>query len=88
MGVPRFSLLCTLRDYSDPWYVVLDTVGTHELFLELISAGSWYLYLLDITRISRQGQTKMMQPAFGMSPCLGWARGEGGTTEAHFQQSR
>lgn len=51
-----FSLLCTLHDYSDPWSVVLDTVGTHEIFLELISAGSWYLYLLDITSISRQGQ--------------------------------
>lgn len=77
MGVPRFSLLCTLHDYSDPWYVVLDTAGTHEIFLELISAGSRYLYLLDITSVFTghyqyiKAGAKMMQPAFGMSPCLG-----------------
>lgn len=49
-GVPRVSLLCTLHDLQ--WfttYVVLHTVEIHELFLELISTGSWLKLALVFT---------------------------------------
>lgn len=65
VGWPKsFSPLCL------PWLqrsMVLDTAGTHEPLLELISPGSWKLHL----PVMSKAWAKMIQPVLGVSPCRG-----------------
>lgn len=83
-----FSVLCNLM-IQCPMTCCAVHIGTHKIFLEMISAGSWHLHALDMTsNVKGRGQMKMMRAVFGNESMARWSTGRGGVTEAHFQQGR
>lgn len=82
-----FSVLCNLM-IQCPMTCCAVHIGTHKIFLEMISAGSWHLHALDMTsNVKGRGQMKMMRAVFGNESMARWSTGRGGVTEAHFNRA-